>query len=64
MVPPVADQVTAVLVEPVTVAANCCVAPVCKDADVGLMLTLTGAETVTLADADFVLSATLVTFTV
>ena len=62
-VPPLADQVTAVLVVPVTVAVNCCVAPVCMDAEVGLMLTTTGgggAVTVTVADADFVVSAALV----
>ena len=60
-VPPVAVQVTAVFVVPVTVAANCCVADVCKDAEVGLteMLT-TGAVTVTVADAFLVVSAALV----
>ena len=66
-VPPVADQVTAVLLLPVTVAVNCCVAPVWSDAEVGLMLTATtggGEVTVTLAEADFVLSATLVAVTV
>ena len=66
-VPPVADQVTAVLLLPVTVAVNCCVPPVCSDADVGLMLTAItggGAVTVTVAEADFVLSATLVAVTV
>jgi hypothetical protein len=66
-VPPLADQVTAVLVAPVTVAVNCWVPPVCTDAEVGLTLTTTGgggAVTVTLADADFVLSATLVAVTV
>ena len=58
-----ADHVTAVLLLPVTVAVNCCVPLVCTDADVGLMLTATtggGAVTVTLAEADFVVSATLV----
>ena len=66
IVPPVADQVTAVFVLPVTVAVNCCVPPVCSDADVGLMLTATGggAVTLTLAEADFVLSAALVAVTV
>src|SRR5438067_2474240 len=66
MVPPVADHVTAVFVLPVTVAVNCCVPPVCSDAEFGLMLTATGGGgpvTVTLADADFVLSATLVAVT-
>ena len=60
-VPPVAVQVTAVFDVPVTVAVNCCVADVCKDAEVGLteMLT-TGAVTVTVADAFLVVSAALV----
>jgi hypothetical protein len=61
-VPPVADQVTAVLLEPVTVAVNCCVPPVRSEAEVGLMLTDTN-ETVTVADADLVVSATLVAVT-
>ena len=63
IVPAVADQLTVVLVLPVTVAVNCCVAPVCMDAEVGLMLTTIGgggAVTVTVADADFVVSAALV----
>src|SRR5438045_296193 len=67
IVPPVADQVIAVLVVPVTVAVNCWVAPVCTDADVGLMLTATGGGgtvAVTVAEADFVVSATLVALTV
>jgi len=64
--PPETLQVTAVLVVPVTVAANCCVFPVCTEADVGLMLTATGTgggliETVALAD--FVGSATDVAVT-
>jgi hypothetical protein len=63
-VPPVVDQVTEVLVEFVTVAVNCWVAPVCRDADAGEMDTVTGAVTVTVADADFVVSATLVALTV
>jgi hypothetical protein len=66
IVPPLADQVTELFVLPVTVAVNCCVVPVCSDAEVGLMLTVTGgggAVTVTVADADFVLSATLVAVT-
>ena len=63
--PPVADHVPAVFVVPVTVAANCCVAPVSKDADVGLIaITTGGAVTVTLAEAVFVVSATLVACTV
>ena len=65
MLPPVADQVTAVLVVPVTVAVNCCVPLVSIAADVGEMLTATTvALTVMVAEADLVLSATLVTFTV
>ena len=66
MVPPLADHVTAVLVVPVTVAVNCWVPPVCTDAELGLMLTATGGGgvvTVTVADADFVVSATLVALT-
>jgi hypothetical protein len=44
-VPLVTDQVTAVLVEPVTVAVNCCVVFVCRIVDAGLteIATLTGA---------------------
>ena len=61
--PPVVDQVTAVLLLPVTVAVNCCVAPVCSEAEVGLMLTDT-AVTVTVAEADLLVSATLVAVTV
>ena len=55
------------LLLPVTVAVNCWVPPVRSDAEVGLMLTPTtggGALTVTVAEADFVLSATLVARTV
>jgi hypothetical protein len=64
-VPPVAVHVTAVFELPVTVAVNCCVADVCKDAVVGLIETLTaGAVTVTVALADLVVSATLVALTV
>ena len=64
--PLLADQVTAVLVEPVTVALNCCVAPVLIVALVGatLMPTVTGAFTVTLALAVWVVSAALVALTV
>jgi len=65
-VPPVADHVTVVFVVPVTVAVNCWVPPVCRDAEVGPMLTATtggGAVTVTVAEADFVLSATLMAVT-
>ena len=65
--PPLADQLTAVLLVPVTAAVNCCVPPVTNDAEVGVieMPTTGGAAlTVTLADADFVLSAALVAVTV
>ena len=65
--PPVVDQVTAVFVVPVTVAVNCCIAAVCSDAVAGLMLTVTGgggAATVTVAEADLVVSAALVAVTV
>ena len=65
MVPPVAVHVTAVLLLPVTVALNCCVAPVCSVAAVGEMLTeITGACTFTVALADFVVSAAEVAVTV
>jgi hypothetical protein len=59
-VPPVADQVTAVLLEPETVTVNCCVPPVSSDEEAGVIETATEGETVTVADADFVGSATLV----
>ena len=60
------DQVTAVLVEPVTVAVNCCVPPVSIEAEVGEIVTETteAALTVTVADADLVVSAALVAVTV
>ena len=66
MPPPLAtDQLTAVLVVPVTVAVNCTVPPVVTEVLLGLMLTLiAGAVTVTLALADLVESAALVAFTV
>ncbi len=67
MVPPVADQVTAVFVVPVTVAVNCCVALVSSEADAGLIETATtggGAVTVTVAVANLLVSATLVARTV
>jgi len=66
MVPPVVDHVTPVLLLPVTVAANCCVAPVFRVAEPGLTETATAgaAVTVTLAVADFVESAALVALTV
>jgi hypothetical protein len=64
--PPVADHVTEVFVLPVTVAVNCCVAPVIMDAEVGEIATAIGGgaeETVTVADADLVASAALVAVT-
>jgi hypothetical protein len=66
MVPPDAVQVTAVLpVLPVTVAVNGCVALGASEAVPGEMDTATVcALTVTVADADFVVSAALVAFTV
>ncbi len=66
-VPPVDVQVTAVFVEPVTVALNCCVESVRVEAEFGVIVTAIGAGwvlTVTEADADLVLSATLVAVTV
>ena len=66
MVPPVALQVTAVFVVPLTVAVNCCIVPVCTEVELGLTATMTGAGalTVTVAEADFVESAALVAVTV
>ena len=55
--PAVADQVTAVLVEPVTVAVNCWVPAETTEALVGDAETTTGALTVTVADADLLVSA-------
>jgi len=48
-----------VLLEPVTVAVNCCVPLVRSEAEVGLTETAIGTVTVTVEDADFVVSATL-----
>ena len=39
--PPVADQATAVLLEPVTLAVNCWVFPACSEIEFGVTLTLT-----------------------
>jgi hypothetical protein len=64
IVPPVADHVTLVFELPVTVALNCCVPPVDSETEPGFTDTATGAVMVTVADADFVVSATLVAFTV
>jgi hypothetical protein len=55
IVPPVADHVTGLL-EPVTVAVNCCVAPAIRLALVGETFTVTGDETVTVALAETPLS--------
>ena len=53
------------LLEPVTAAVNCCVPLVGIEAEVGEMETATtGALTVTVAEADLVVSATLVAVTV
>jgi len=53
-----------VFVVPVTVALNCWDCPACKLLAVGEIETATvGAVTVTTALADFVVSATLVSFT-
>ena len=62
--PAAADQVTAVLLAPLTVAENCCVPPVSSEAEAGEIDTATGALTVTVADADLVVSAALVAVTV
>lgn len=67
MLPPVADQVTAVLLLPVTLAVNCCDPPVESDAEAGEIVTATvgvvAAVTVTDAEADLLVSATLVAVT-
>lgn len=63
MLPPVADQVTAVLLDPVTVAVNCCVPLVSSEAEVGEIVTATAAVTVTAAAADTEPSAMLVAVT-
>jgi hypothetical protein len=66
-VPPVALQVTAVFVEPDTVAENCCVPPVVSDAEVGEIAIVMSPRplelTETVAEADFVVSAALVAVT-
>lgn len=65
IVPALAVQVTAVFVDPLTVAVNCCVAPAWMETVTGLIDTTIGAGalTVTVADADLVLSAALVAVT-
>ncbi len=53
MLPPVADQVTPVLVLPVTLAVNCWVRPACTEAEVGDNATLTpGAVAAWLPDKE------------
>ena len=66
IVPDVAVQVTAVLLLPLTVAVNCCVPPASNEDEVGLIAIETAAaeETVIVALADLVGSATLVAVTV
>jgi hypothetical protein len=59
MLPPVVDHVTEVLLDPVTVAVNCCVAFVEIEAETGLRDIPIGTVTVTVADAVLVVSATL-----
>jgi hypothetical protein len=56
-------QATAVFEVPVTEAANCCVNPAATDVLAGETVTTTAGTMVTLADADLVGSATLVTIT-
>ena len=67
MVPPLADQITLVLLLPVIDALNCCVLPTCTAEEAGVIDSVTAGAvvvTVTAADADFVESATLVAVTV
>jgi len=61
--PPVPDQMAAVLFVPLTVAVNCCVPLVRSDADAGEIETETEAVTVTAADANTVSWAVLVAVT-
>ena len=64
-VPALADHVIAVLLLPLTVAMNCCVAPVTMLTELGTRLTVTtGADTTTVAVADLLGSAALVALTV
>ena len=65
ILPAVADQVTAVLLLPLTAAVNCCVPLVSIEAEAGeIVIETTGGElTVTAAEADLVLSAMLVAVT-
>ena len=67
IVPAVAFQVTLVFVVPVTEAMNCWLAPVGKPVLAGervIPTTAVGCVTLTSADADLVVSATLVAVTV
>ncbi len=68
IVPPLATQVTAAFELPVTVAMNCCWAPVWRLIDCGLTVTDTvggdGGVTAAVAEAFFVVSAALVAITV
>jgi len=66
IIPAEADQFTAVLLLPLTLAVNCCVPLLNIEADTGEIVTATtgAALTVTFADADLVASATLVALTV
>jgi len=55
IVPPEADQLTAVLLVPVTVAVNCCVVPVCSAGELGIIETEIAGDpvvTVTVAVPD------------
>jgi hypothetical protein len=61
---PVALQVTPVVAVPVTLAVNCSVPPSAICAEVGDMLTPIFCEIVTIAELDFVESATDVAVTV
>ena len=61
---PLTLQVTAVLVDPVTVAVNCCVCPVVTCAAAGETCTTIGGVTVTTACADLLGFAVEVAVTV
>jgi hypothetical protein len=63
-VPGFTDQVTAVLLVFTTAAVNCVVCPPYNVAVVGVTLTDTGGASVTVAEADFVVSSWLVAVTV
>ena len=60
---PFTVHVAPVLEVPVTEAENCCVAPVATEALVGLTVTTIAGTTATVADADLLGSAALVTIT-